>query len=200
MTETTLEALIEEQRYRIPYLCSYEICGDWEYEYPDTQAKAYYCWLAKAKRFVILNYPNDKDTTVFEKLSEEELTPEQQNKLLGILEAFAMFPTIIPERQIQQTPQKKSPENPAFNININNTNTQSQSQEQSLAVEIFIEAIKDDLTGKQIKELKVVVAEVDNDLEKARPSIIEKLKSFGSDVASNIVANILTNPAIWGGL
>ena len=39
-----------------------------------------------------------------------------------------------------------------------------------------------------------------NDLQKARPGIIEKLKSFGADVVSNIVANLLTNPAIWGGL
>ena len=65
---------------------------------------------------------------------------------------------------------------------------------------MFLEAIKDDLTGRQIKELKAVVAEADNDLQKARPGIIEKLKSFGADVVSNIVANLLTNPAIWGGL
>lgn len=69
-----------------------------------------------------------------------------------------------------------------------------------LAVELFLDAIKDDLTGRQIKELKAVVAEADNDMQKARPGIIEKLKSFGADVASNIVANLLTNPAIWGGL
>lgn len=65
---------------------------------------------------------------------------------------------------------------------------------------MFLDAIKDDLTGRQIKELKEVVIKTDNDLEKARPRIVEKLKSFGADVASNIVANILTNPTIWGGL
>ena len=69
-----------------------------------------------------------------------------------------------------------------------------------MAIELFIEAIKDDLTGRQIKELKAVVADVNNDLQKARPGIITKLKEFGSDVASNIVANILTNPSIWSGL
>ena len=84
--------------------------------------------------------------------------------------------------------------------NINNSNSQTQNQQQTLAVELFLEAIKDDLTGRQIKELKAAVAEADNDLQKARPGIIEKLKSFGADVASNIVANLLTNPAIWGGL
>ena len=90
----------------------------------------------------------------------------------------------------------------AINVttNINNTNNQSQSQEQSLAVQLFIEAIKDDLTGHQTKELKAVVEEADNDLQKARPGILAKLAEFGKDVASNIVANILTNPMIWNGL
>ena len=48
-----------------------------------------------------------------------------------------------------------------------------------------------------MKELKEVLDENKEDAEKARKGIIEKLKSFGSDVASNIVANILTNPVIW---
>ena len=47
---------------------------------------------------------------------------------------------------------------------------------------------------------EAVVEEADNDLQKARPSILAKLAEFGSDVASNIVANILTNPTIWQGL
>lgn len=83
---------------------------------------------------------------------------------------------------------------------MNDISLESLIQEQSLAVELFIEAIKDDLTGRQIKELKSVVAEADNDMQKARPSIIAKLKEFGTDIASNIVANLLTNPMIWGGL
>ena len=35
--------------------------------------------------------------------------------------------------------------------------------------------------------------------QKARSGIIDKLKSFGSDVTSNIIANIFTNPIIWSG-
>ena len=74
-------------------------------------------------------------------------------------------------------------------LTINNTNQ-----------DLFLEAIKDDLTGRQIREIKDVISESGSDKEKARDGIIEKLKSFGSDVAANIVANILTNPIIWGGL
>ena len=110
------------------------------------------------------------------------------------------MPTIIPDNKtgLEKDGKKKD----AINVTttINNTNNQSQSQEQSLAVELFIEAIKDDLTGRQIKELKTVVKDADNDLQKARTSILAKIKEFGTDVASNIVANILTNPIIWGGL
>ena len=113
-----------------------------------------------------------------------------------------MLPTVIPDNRTTQITEKKGKEKDAINVvtTINNSNSQSQSQEQSLAVELFIEAIKGDLTGRQIKELKSVVAEADNDLQKARPGILAKLAEFGSDVASNIVANILTNPMIWGGL
>ena len=50
---------------------------------------------------------------------------------------------------------------------------------------------------EQIKELKEIVAEENNDLQKARPNILAKLKEFGVDILSNVVANILTNPTIW---
>jgi hypothetical protein len=64
----------------------------------------------------------------------------------------------------------------------------------------LIEAIKDNLTGRQIKELKEIVSDENNDLQKARPNILAKLKEFGIDVVSNIAANILSNPTIWNGL
>ena len=34
--------------------------------------------------------------------------------------------------------------------------------------------------------------------EEKKVKLIDKIKSFGSDIASNIVAGILTNPAIFG--
>jgi hypothetical protein len=116
--------------------------------------------------------------------------------MLAILRALTILPNPVSIAKTDARSDAKSD----MNITINNTNSQSQSQEQSMAVELFIEAIKDDLTGRQIKELKAVVAEADNDIQKARPGILAKLAEFGKDVASNIVANILTNPMIWGGL
>ena len=46
-------------------------------------------------------------------------------------------------------------------------------------------------------ENKEIVAEEDNDLQKARPKLLSKLKEFGVDVISNIITNVLTNPTIW---
>ena len=199
MNDITLESLIQEHKERLPYLRD---VGDMlpYYEYPDMGV--YHRWLAKTIRYIEIQYPNDKHVVEFCEVSKENIYPDQQRKLLAILEAFAVLPTVIPDNRTKQATEKKGTEKDAINVvtTINNSNSQSQSQEQSLAVELFIEAIKDDLTGRQIKELKSVVAEADNDLQKARSGILAKLKEFGADVASNIVANLLTNPMIWGGL
>ena len=204
MSDITLETLIQEHKERISslkYKPSPQGCIGFGYYYYDN-SEAYQRWLATTKRFIGIMYPNDKDVNEFESISKEKLGPEQQKRLLSILEAFAALPTVIPDNRTTHITEKKGKGKDAINVitTINNSNSQSQSQEQSLAVELFIEAIKDDLTGRQIKELKAVVAEANNDLPKARPGILAKLKEFGADVASNIVANLLTNPMIWGGL
>ena len=197
MREITLESLIQEHKDRIPTL-RYGGCFSL-YDYPDMSE--YQNWLAKTKRFLNINYPNDKYVDEFESISNEQLYPEQQNKLRAILEAFAILPDVITDNSKTNINGKgRGREAITVTTTINNTNSQTQSQEQSLAVELFIEAIKDDLTGRQIKELKAVVEEADNDLQKARPGILAKLKEFGGNVTSNIIANILTNPIIWGGL
>ena len=199
MSDITLESLIQEQKERLPYLRD---VGDRfpYYEYPDM--KAYHKWLAMTKRYIEIQYPNDKYVVEFCEVSKQVTYPTQQQKLLALLEAFALLPVVVPNNQTVSVSEKADISRDAINVttNINNTNSQSQNQEQSLAIQLFVEAIKDDLTGRQIKELKAVVAEADNDLQEARLGILAKLKEFGTDVASNIVANILTNPMIWSGL
>lgn len=199
MNEITLESLIQEHKERLPYLRD---VGDMLPYYEYHNMEAYHRWLAKTIRYIEIQYPNDKYVVEFCEVSKKNIYPDQQRKLLAILEAFAVLPTVIPDNRTTQVTEKKGKGKDSINVvtTINNTNNQSQTQEQSLAVELFVEAIKDDLTGRQLKELKAVVAEADNDLQKARPGILAKLVEFGSDVASNIVANILTNPKIWGGL
>lgn len=197
MENIAIQDLITEHKNRMQYLSYYDATIIPYYEYQDMDS--YYSWREKAKRLIEINYPGDKHIEEFERISNQDIGPDQQKKLLAILEAFAALPIVIPctKSSIKQD-HKQSPIN--VTTNINNANSQTQNQQQSFAAELFLEAIKDNLTGRQIKELKEVVTEADNDLEKARPGIIEKLKSFGTDVVSNIVANILTNTAIWGGL
>lgn len=162
--------------------------SNFHYYYYGDKEEEYLLWLAKTQRFLEIKYPNDKHVKEFLDVSNnQEFTPVQQSILLAILTAFLEYPTIIP---IPQEPKQNS-------ITIQNTNTQSQSQEQSLLIQLFVDTIKDDLTGRQIKELKEIVAEEDSDLQKARPKLLSKLKEFGVDVISNIITNVLTNPTIW---
>lgn len=181
----TIDLLVQEHCSRIGSLRAYSNIFTY-YEYDDMQL--YKNWVAKTIRFLELNYQNDKHISDFITISEKKLTPEQQQQLLAILKAFAYFPTIIEA--------KKEYDDKSINVNTNINN----SNIQSMVIDIFIEAIKDDLTGRQIKELKQIVEEENDDIEKAKPKLIEKLMSFGKDVASNIVANLLTNPSIWNGL
>ena len=189
MSDITLESLIQEHIDLIEMM--YRDRGF--YYFRDHQAYEY--WLAKTRRYLSTSFSNDQQVVEFDSLSRGSLSKTQQQRMLAILRALTLLPEPIHISKASKVATKGG-----MNITINNTNSQSQSQEQSLAVQMFIEAIKDDLTGRQIKELKSVVAESDNDLQKARPGIIAKLAEFGTDVASNIVANILTNPMIWGGL
>lgn len=91
--------------------------------------------------------------------------------------------------------EKKEVSKASNGININLTQNQSQNQ----SVNVIIEALKNELTGKQLKEIQEILNEQNNDTQEGKKSkVISKLKSFGSDVLSNIVANIITNPSILG--
>ncbi|MBQ7855905.1 MAG: peptide chain release factor 1 [Alistipes sp.] len=194
MSDITLGSLIQEHKERLKGLKYHNTFIPY---YDFDNMDNYHLWVETTKRYIRQHFPNDPAIKEFETLSTKEIEPEQQKRLVAIIAALAIIPASAPHQRTKTTHKEVDK---GVNITINNTNSQSQSQEQSMAVELFIEAIKDDLTGRQIKELKSVVAEADNDLQKARPSIIAKLKEFGTDVASNIVANLLTNPMIWGGL
>lgn len=192
MAEFSLDTLIAELKDMIPTLQHFG--GRWpHYEYSDSGR--YEEWLAATKRYLNINFPGDKHVLEFEETSSKKLWPEQQQRLLALLKAIAEQPAIVP----QEKNMKKGME---INLtaNFNNTNSQTQSQEQSVAVDLFREAIKDELTGKQINELKKILDEAGDDKEKARSGIMSKLKSFSSDVLSNIFANIITNPMIWTNL
>lgn len=84
-------------------------------------------------------------------------------------------------------------------VNVTTNVSQNQEQNQTVIVDILLEAIKDELTGRQRKEITEIVNESVTP-EEARKTILEKLKDFGHDVSASIVANILTNPNVWNTL
>lgn len=149
-------------------------------------------WKEKCKRFLNIHYANDKYITNFEKKCSEYENSYIHNELIGMLEAFRDMPTII-----QKSDDKNHKPETVVNVHQNQHVVQTQSQE--IAINIFLESIKDELTGKQFKELKTIVSE-EPEPEKAKNKVMEKLKSFGENVLTNIVANVITNPTIWGGL
>lgn len=148
----------------------------------------YLKWKAKCKRYLNSNYPNDKFVAEFDNICNSHNGHYHHNELMGILEAIKEIPSKIDSKTI---PQKEI----GTIININ----QTQIQSQEIEIHIFLEAIKDELTDEQFNEINAIVTN-ESEPEKAKSKVVEKLKSFGENVLSNIVANVITNPTIWGGL
>ncbi len=82
------------------------------------------------------------------------------------------------------------------NINVNQHNSQNQSTSVSVNFELIIESLKYGLSGVQIEEIKEIL-ESNQDPKDKKKSFVEKIKSFGLDAASNILANLLTNPGVY---
>ena len=81
-----------------------------------------------------------------------------------------------------------------LNINI----TQSQNKETKVSLSLFVESIQEELTGGQLKELQALISDAKLDKEEKKSRIIVMLKQFGSDISTNILANVFTNPSLFG--
>jgi hypothetical protein len=120
--------------------------------------------------------------------------------LVSIKKIFlGLLDSMIDEISAVGLPIKDAHKNSLVNVSVMQNQSQEQKQSQEQLLTVFFDSIKDEISGKQLKELKEI-AKNEPDPERAKPKIIEKIKSFGSDVCSNIIANIVTNPAIWTGL
>lgn len=108
--------------------------------------------------------------------------------------------TIMSEVKALGLPTRKNVNDKSVNVNTtvnqNQEQSQNQNQEVNLVVTILLDAVKDELTGKQRKELVAITKEAATP-EDAHKGILEKLKEFGSNVSASIVANIFTNPHVW---
>lgn len=142
-----------------------------------------------------------RNILILERKKCDTLSSEPRCNIHDIAEdTKSLCESIISEVKALGLPTRKNVNDKSVNVNTmvtqNQEQTQSQTQEVNLAITILLDAIKDDLTGKQCKELLAVAKEAATP-EEAHKGILDKLKEFGSNVSASIVANILTNPHVW---
>lgn len=151
----------------------------------------YQTWKSKSMRLLNVNFKDDMEPMAFveaaKSFAKSHYTPKYLKEMVGILASCKEIPNNVKHQK-----EAKQEHSSAVTVNVNQSQTQNQSQE----INIFLESIADELTGKQYKELKSIAQEEPNP-DKSKQKIVEKLKSFGRDILSNIVANIITNPSVW---
>ena len=153
--------------------------------YKSNKEEEYQNWLHSVKRIIDTKYRSSVERL---KPYERNISPENHIKILGILEGIKNFP-YEPENEIKA----KSSER----ITINNTQNNTQNNAQQVILNVFIEAIKDEIKGKELKELKEIMKNYEKNPEETKSTLLEKIKGFGKDVLSNIMANIITNPDFY---
>ncbi len=158
------------------------------YDHSDTQLSI----ADKLKRYIL----------VLEKKKCDFISSDPRCNLHDIAEdTKTLIDSIVAEVNALGIPSRKVSTDKSVNVNTTVTQNQEQhqNQQQDVIVKIMLEAAKDELTGKQRKEL-LTIAENTKDPKEAQKGIFAKLKEFGEDVAANIVANIMTNPLVWQNL
>ena len=100
------------------------------------------------------------------------------------------------ERFGLEEPPKESGVKELVKVDVNQTNNQTQSTNISFNIEIIMDVLKGELRTSEIDELKEILDSSDEPKVKKK-RFVDKIKSFGSDVASNILANLLTNPQVY---
>ena len=106
--------------------------------------------------------------------------------LIGLIENLKKFGMPLPTKNM----------NDGISLQINQENNQSQSSTIIINIDLILESLKYGLSGSQIEELKEIL-ESNQEPKAMKKKFVEKIKSFGSDVASNILANLLTNPKVY---
>lgn len=148
--------------------------------YTTSEREKYQDWQSATQRFIKTYFPSDYDDM---KDSTKQLNPDNHQKIMGILRAIRLLP--------EEPKESITDKQPSTSITIYNT--------QKVVLNILSESIKDEITGNDYKALKEILKNYERDPEQTKLKLTEKLKSFGNDVLTNIVANIMTNPSIYSG-
>lgn len=189
MEEITLEQLIEEGKdikKTISYVNAPSGVIRLYAVYRLADNSKYEIWKNKSIRFLSIKFPGDRCINDFEESTKEfaktNYYPHIFDKMLAILQSCLDMPQVV---RVAKDP---SILDKSINVNVN----QTQSQQQSQSLDVLMDIIKDELTGKQYKEIRDIV-KTESNLASAKSKLVDKIKSFGMDVASNIIANIITS-------
>ena len=155
--------------------------------------------LSKAREGVFdLNAWRSYTISIFERIfgSQSKKIEEVEKMILSSFlepefyrpQAIAIIEAAISEIKLLGVPDKNTYGAPGVLVNVH--------QSQEITINQLKDTIKDEFTGKQFKEIQEI-AKSNRTPEQKKKTITEKIKSFGSDVASNILANILANPNFY---
>jgi|GEM_PF-1102080 len=120
----------------------------------------------------------------------DEAVDEAVELLENLISDISKFGIDAYQNKVKASKQAK------LNVNVNQENNQTQTTHVNLVLTSIVDSIKDEITGSQLKELKAIL-ESNSEPEQKKKNFLDKLKSFGSDVASNILASMLINPNVY---
>ncbi len=89
-------------------------------------------------------------------------------------------------------PEKNVATGQPINFNL----TQTQNNNQTVNINLIISALESELSTTQLDELREISKTNDSEQIKKK-KFADKLKGFGKDLLSNVLANVLTNPDVW---
>jgi hypothetical protein len=148
------------------------------------QAVSLRIWITNAESILKRIYP-DREFDINSKLTfyyDGDSTKYNKLELSQLLTGY-----------IKELEELGNPKNQEKNIN------QQINISQSVNINFIIDSLKEELNGKEIRELKEAYSSGTTQEEK-RNKVIIKLKEFGSDLVTNVLASIVTNPTIISGL
>lgn len=162
-------------------------------------SSAFYTWkkttIATLKRIVPHN------VTIFQNLQEIDATflyTAADNTPAAKAESKIILEQLIKdiERFGLETEPVLNSSTEKIALSVNQFNTQNQTTNISISLDSLIEILKEELRSSEIEELKEILESKDEPKIKKK-NFMDKIKSFGSDVASNILANLLTNTQVF---
>ncbi len=103
------------------------------------------------------------------------------------------------ERFGLEEPLKEPRRKEMVKVEVSQTNNQTQSTNVTISISLLIDVLKGELRTSEIQELKEILKS-DQEPKVKQKSFIDKINSFGSGLASNILANLLTNPQVYNQL